>query len=72
RIAEGDLSPDDVAVYFSRRAGSATELDPLRLNEYGEIENWPENFFGDEMADISARTLAAMNRKKEQRKESAE
>jgi hypothetical protein len=31
---------------------------------FGEIENWPDNFFGNEMADISARTLAAMASKK--------
>lgn len=64
RVAEGVLAPEDVAVYFCRRAGSATELEPLRLNVLGEIENWPENFFGDEMADIAARTLAAMHRKR--------
>ncbi len=65
RVAEGAVRAEDVAVYFCRRAGSATELDALRLNAFGEIENWPENFFGDEMADISARTLAAMRRKRE-------
>ncbi len=65
RVAEGTVSPDDVAVYFCRRAGAATELEPLQLNMFGEIENWPENFFGDEMADIAGRTLAAMQRKKE-------
>ena len=65
RVAEGTVSPDDVAVYFCRRAGAATELEPLRLNMFGEIENWPENFFGDEMADISGRTLAAIRRKRE-------
>ena len=69
RIAEGSVAPEDVAVYFCRRAGSATELEPLRLNMFGEIENWPENFFGDEMADIAGRTLAAMQRKKELAKE---
>ena len=67
RIAEGELMPQDVAIYFCRRSGSFTELEPLRLNIFGEIENWPENFFGDEMADISARTLAAMETKKKQR-----
>ena len=71
RVADGTVSPDDVAVYFCRRVGSATELEPLRLNIFGEIENWPENFFGDEMADISARTLAAMQRKMDQSKETA-
>jgi predicted ATPase len=66
RIAEGALAPEDVAIYFCRRSGSSTELEPLRVNIFGEIENWPENFFGDEMADISARTLAAMEAKKRQ------
>lgn len=65
RVAEGALHAEDVAVYFCRRTGSVTELEPLRLNMFGEIENWPENFFGDEMADIAGRTLAAMQRKKE-------
>ena len=65
RVAEGMVKPEDVAVYFCRRAGSATELEPLTLNLFGEIENWPEHFFGDEMADIAGRTIAAMQRKKE-------
>lgn len=65
RVAEGVVAPQDVAVYFCRRAGSATELEPLRLNLLGEIENWPEHFFGDEMADIAGRTLAAMKRKQD-------
>ena len=65
RVAEGVLAAEDVAVYFCQRIGSATELEPLRLNRFGEIENWPPNFFGDEMADISARALAAHQRKRE-------
>lgn len=72
RVAEGTVSPENVAVYFCRRAGSATELEPLRLNVLGEIENWPENFFGDEMEDISARTMAAMQHLKKQREEMAD
>jgi predicted ATPase len=65
RVAEGIVKPEDVAVYFCRRADSATELEPLKINMFGDIENWPPNFFGDEMADIAGRTLAAMRRKKE-------
>lgn len=73
RVAEGAVAAGDVAVYFCRRAGEATELEPLRLNVFGEIENWPEHFFGDEMADIAGRTLAAMRRKRElNEKDSAE
>jgi len=69
RVAEGVISAEDVAVYFCRKAGERTELEPLRLNEFGEIENWPDNFFGDEMADISARVVAAMERQKIQNRE---
>lgn len=66
RVAEGVLTPDHVAVYFCRRSAAGADLEPLRLNLAGDIENWPPNFFGDEMADIAARTLAAINRRKAQ------
>jgi predicted ATPase len=66
RIAEGVLDPKEVAIYFCKRnsADGEAELEPLTLNIYGEIENWPEDFFGDEMADLTARTLAAIERKR--------
>lgn len=67
RIAEGEITPNDVAIYFCKRAGSATELEPLVVNLCGDIENWPENFFGNEMADLTARTLAAMNRQQQEK-----
>jgi predicted ATPase len=64
RVAEGVLHPEQVAIYFCRRSSAGAELEPLQLNMFGDIENWPPNFFGDEMGDIAARMLAAMNRKK--------
>lgn len=63
RVAEGVIAPEDMAVHFVRRSGHAAELEPLRLNADGDIENWPEHFFGDEMGDIVARTLAALSRR---------
>ncbi len=68
RIAEGEISPKDVAVYFCKRSGDKTELEPLRINLFGDIENWPEHFFGDEMADLTARTVAAAKRRHEAKK----
>ena len=68
RVAEGVLSPEDVAIYFCSRPGSKAEIEPLRIDEYGEIENWPPHFFGDEMEDVMARTIAAMNKKIEKEK----
>ncbi|RBP41343.1 AAA ATPase-like protein [Roseimicrobium gellanilyticum] len=64
RIAEGTLESQDVAIYFCNRTESATEMEPLRLNQFGDIENWPQNFFGDQMADLTARTVAAVEKKK--------
>lgn len=60
RIAERRVSPADVAVYFVRNDRGGAELETLQLDASGEILNWPENFFGDEMADIAARALAAI------------
>lgn len=69
RVAEGEISTEDVAVYFCHRKGKAVELEPLRLNLYGEIENWPDNFFGNEMEDIAGRTRAAIERRKKETKD---
>ena len=68
RVAEGAIAPSDVAIYFCKRSGKSAELEPLQLDLYGNIENWPANFFGDEMEDVAARTRAAMQRKIADRK----
>lgn len=68
RIAEGGISPEDVAVYFANRTRSGLDLELLRLNAYGEIENWPANFFGDEMGELAARTQAAIRRRKQEKR----
>lgn len=67
RVAEEKIEPDDLAMYFVERDGTKAKINKLQLDDYGEISNWPENFFGDEMGDIAARTMAAMQRKIEAR-----
>ena len=64
RVAKGEIDHSDVAVYFVHRDQQGAQLTPLRLNMFGEIENWPENFFGDEMGDIAERVLAGIESKK--------
>ncbi len=64
RIAEGVISSDNVAVYFCRKNKSGeADMEPLEVNMFGDIENWPENFFGNEMEDLTARTVAAAKKK---------
>lgn len=60
RVAERRIHAGDIAVYFVSNGRQGAELEELKLDEQGEISNWPENFFGDEMEDIVQRTLAAM------------
>ncbi|MGA9865132.1 MAG: DUF3696 domain-containing protein [Acetobacteraceae bacterium] len=64
RIAEEELRAEEVAIYFASRQSDETRLEPLRLTEYGDIENWPANFFGDDMADLTGRTVAAARRRR--------
>ena len=63
RVAEGTVGSSDLMLYFVRTNNGAAELNDLELNEWGEIENWPEKFFGDEMGEIAAISTAALNRR---------
>lgn len=63
RVAEGVLPPEDIAVYFVTHRRGGAHVEQLQLDLTGEISNWPPNFFGDEMGDIAARTLAALQRR---------
>ena len=63
RVAEGEADVRDLKLYFVRSEEGEAKLDPLRLNEWGGIENWPEHFFGDEMGEIAATSKAGLERR---------
>jgi hypothetical protein len=65
RIAEGVLKPSDVALFFCEPGPDGSVLQELSVNLFGDIENWPQNFFGDPMADLAARTNAAAQREEQ-------
>ena len=58
-IAEGAVEPNEVALYFCRSGLEGSLIEPLQLDGDGDIVNWPENFFGNEMEDVRARLEAA-------------
>jgi predicted ATPase len=62
RVAEGVLKPEDVALYFCEPGREGSSLRELDINLCGDISNWPEDFFGDPMTDLSARMEAAAAR----------
>ena len=64
RIAEEEISADDTAFYFCEMNEGTSEIERLNVDDYGNITNWPQHFFGDEMGDLAAKTIAEMKRKK--------
>ncbi len=63
RIAEEKLLPEQAALYFCQmEQDGASSLTELELDAFGNIKNWPQNFFGDQMGDLVAMTDAAMMR----------
>jgi predicted ATPase len=67
RIAEEKISKDKVSAYFADITKQPAVLHGLEINLFGNICNWPDNFFGDEMEDISEQTKAALKRRIRQR-----
>ena len=64
RIAEEDISVDQTALYFCQINDGTSEIEQLDLDEYGNIRNWPQNFFGDDLGDLVEKTKAEMQRRK--------
>lgn len=62
RMAEEQIAPEQVALYFAEENQGTSRLSPLEVDEFGNIRNWPPNFFGDEMGDLAAMAEAAMLR----------
>jgi hypothetical protein len=64
RIARQALIPDDTALYFCHLENGTSAIEKLDINAYGDIRNWPKNFFGDEMGELADMTVAAIERQK--------
>ncbi len=63
RIAENKVSQEKVSAYFASVSKMPAKLDPLQIDEFGNILNWPEHFFGDEIGDITGQARAAMEKR---------
>lgn len=63
RVADETVSPDKVALYFCEATDNGSQLTSLHLDLFGNIQNWPKDFFGDEFSEMAAITKAAMERK---------
>ncbi len=64
RIAEQKFSSKDAALYFCERTNGESMLQKLDVDLFGNILNWPEDFFGDEMGELAAMHEAIYKRKR--------
>ena len=63
RVAEKRIFADMVRLYFVSQDNAEARLEDIGLNLYGEIENWPPDFFGNEMDEIAATRKAIIKHK---------
>ena len=63
RIAEEKIVADDTALYFCENNNGTSEIERLDVDEYGNILNYPPDFFGDDLGDLVAKTEAEMKRR---------
>ncbi len=66
RIAENQISHEPIALYFVKMENGISHGEPLQLNVLGNIQNWPEGFFGDEFGEIAAMQEAILSRKNQE------
>lgn len=69
RIAEGEkskyppIAPEDMRVYFCQSRDGTSYAEELKINLFGSIENWPDDFFGDQFEEAAAREEAAIEKR---------
>ena len=63
RMAEEAITPDDTALYFCESGkDGASKIRALELDLFGNISNWPDDFFGNEIGELASTVRARMAR----------
>lgn len=64
RVAEEQLAASDTALYFCGMGREGvSELSELELDLFGDITNWPRDFFGDEVGELASTARAQAKRR---------
>ena len=63
RVAEQEVAPDDIALYFCYGGPRGSAVERLEVDEHGDVLNWPDDFFGDELEDVAVQAKAGMQRR---------
>jgi predicted ATPase len=62
RIAEQELTPQETALYFCDSSNGVSHIQPLEIDTFGNIRNWPQEFFGDLTGDLFAMAQTGIKR----------
>jgi predicted ATPase len=62
RIAEEKITTNDTALYFCDLQNGASNIQSLEIDNFGQIRNWPADFFGDVAGDMAATLDAGFER----------
>ncbi len=60
---ENSISHEKISAYNAEFTTTSARLAPLEIDMFGMVRNWPKNFFGDEIGDITAQGKEAMKKK---------
>jgi predicted ATPase len=65
RLENGtQVAADDVRLWFIDQPGRVSVARDLQLNGFGEIANWPDNFFGDPFGETARIAQAGLRRRR--------
>lgn len=63
RIAEREhelANPEHIKMYFCDTGQNGSTIETVKIDRFGQISNWPENFFGDIDHDLEQMTRAGL------------
>jgi len=64
RIAEQSVDLNKTATYYCEMTREGSRMQKLDVDLFGNIKNWPKDFFGDEISDLTEMTKAAIKQRK--------
>jgi predicted ATPase len=70
RMAENAASPEEMSLYFCQMEDGRSRLTELELDLFGQVRNWPRDFFGDPLGEIAETQKTILERKIAARRES--
>jgi len=63
RMAEETARPEDLALYFCSTEDGRSRLTELQLDLFGQVQNWPQDFFGDPFGEMAETQKKILERK---------